>query len=83
MPNVESILNAVIVINTNTNEGSRNDIKQMVAVVNFDGVKEALSIGKTNSEKPNNLTLDELTNIINDEAAARKKRIPYDQLYFL
>ena len=72
MPNVESILNAVIVINTNTNEGSRNDIKQMVAVVNFDGVKEALSIGKTNSEKPNNLTLDELTNIINDEAAARK-----------
>ena len=37
MPNVESILNAVIVINTNTNEGSRNDIKQMVAVVNFAG----------------------------------------------
>lgn len=63
MPNVESILNAVIVINTNTNEGSRNDIKQMVAVVNYAGVESKLT-GKTNPDKPKNMSLAELEAVI-------------------
>lgn len=69
MPNVESILNAVIVINTNTNEASRNDIKQMVAIANFDGIP---SLVKTESNTPENLSLSELRTIVNDEAAAVK-----------
>lgn len=69
MPNVESILNAVIVINTNTNEGSRNDIKQMVAIANFDGIP---ALVKTESNTPENLSLSELRAIVNDEAASTK-----------
>ena len=64
MPNVESILNAVIVINTNTNEGSRNDIKQMVAIANFDDVKSKLV---NSTDKPNNLSISDLRGIIYNE----------------
>ena len=61
MPNVESILNAVIVINTNTSEASRSDIKQMVAVVNFDKV----GLGDVN------LNLAELTEKVVEENVAK------------
>lgn len=64
MPNVESILNAVIVINTNTNEGSRNDIKQMVAIANFDDVESKLV---NSTDKPNNLSISDLRGIIYNE----------------
>lgn len=67
MPNTEKILNAIIVINTNTSEGSRNDIKQMVALINYDKIAAKLNVGATNSAKPGNLTLDELTGIISLE----------------
>lgn len=40
MPNVEKILNAVIVINTNLENGSPDKIKKMVAIVNFDGIED-------------------------------------------
>lgn len=66
-PNVESILKAVIVINANTKEGSRNDIKQMVAVVNYDKIKEKLAIGN------GNLSLSQLEAIIATEEEAGNK----------
>lgn len=62
MPNVEKILNAVIVINTNLENGSPDKIKKMVAIVNFDGIEDL------KNEK--NFSLHELTGIVNKEAAA-------------
>lgn len=59
MPNVEKILNAVIVINSKTNEGDRNSIKQMVAVVNY------TNLGTANRD------LDDLMSIISSEENMR------------
>ena len=42
MPNVEKILNALIVINYNADSASADDIKQLVAVVNFKNIEDEL-----------------------------------------
>lgn len=67
MPNTEKILNAVIVINSNTAEGDRDNIKQMVAVINFDNIKDKLT-GSSDSEHTGNMSLAELTAVIGTEA---------------
>lgn len=44
-PNIEKVLNAVIVISSNVNEGDRNIINQMVAIANYDNIKNQLGTG--------------------------------------